>query len=104
MSDSEPLMCTSVHIGDSVTRHVDWSEAISGNRLDGIVHGWHVEGLRTRPVCVIIFAVTRSSLLFPVLHRMLYPPAHLVSFIRMSYPPAHLVSFTRMSYPPAHLA
>ena len=61
-------MRTSVHIGDSVTRHVDWSEAISGNRLDGIVHGRHVESLRTRPVCVIIFAATRSSLLFIRLH------------------------------------
>ena len=56
MSDSEPLKCTSVHIGDSVSKHADWSEAISGNRLDGIVHGWHVDGLRTRPVRVIIIS------------------------------------------------
>ena len=56
MSDSEPLMCTSVHVSDSVTKRVDWSEAISGSRLDGIVHGWHVEGLRTRRVHVIAFS------------------------------------------------
>ena len=92
-------MCTSVHISVSVTKHVDWSEAISGNRLDGIVHGWHVEGLRTRPVRVIIIS---QSLGVPSCSFGSIRHAHLVGCIRMSYPPARIVSEIRLSYPPAH--